>query len=229
MNRDGKHDLKPQVQRELYFRPGYLSPARFASYGYQLREIMSLKPETILEVGIGNGLMSYLLRKVGLKVTTLDFDESLEPDVVASVTDMPLDDNSFDVVACFEVLEHFPFAGFAKALCEICRVSRRMAVISLPDHTLRFYRIEFTLPWLGHGRCSFSLPTSKASEHKFDGEHYWEIGKKGYPLERVMACIEEAGFDVVKTYRILENPTHRMFILRKSAPKTNLVSNGRHA
>lgn len=51
--------------------------------------------------------------------------------------------------------------------------------------------------------------------HKFNGEHYWEIGKFGYPLSRIIKDIKIAGFNIKKTYRIFEVPYHRFFILEK--------------
>jgi len=51
--------------------------------------------------------------------------------------------------------------------------------------------------------------------NKFNGEHYWEIGKAGYPLNRIINEIQRAGFKIEETYRIFENPYHRFFILKK--------------
>jgi len=50
--------------------------------------------------------------------------------------------------------------------------------------------------------------------NKFDGEHYWEIGKRGYPLSKIINEIQKARFKVEKTYsRVFENPYHRFFSL----------------
>jgi hypothetical protein len=51
--------------------------------------------------------------------------------------------------------------------------------------------------------------------NNFNGEHYWEIGKAGYPLSKITKYIEKAVFKIIKTYRIFENPYHRFFILKK--------------
>lgn len=47
------------------------------------------------------------------------------------------------------------------------------------------------------------------------GERYWEIGKAGYPLDKIITDIQGTGFEIKKTYRLLENPYHRFFILEK--------------
>lgn len=72
----------------------------------------------MLEIGIGNGLVCKYLKERDVNITTLDIKENVKPDVVGNVLDMPLDDNSFDVVACYEVLEHLPYEKFHAALSE---------------------------------------------------------------------------------------------------------------
>ena len=44
--------------------------------------------------------------------------------------------------------------------------------------------------------------------------HFWNIGEKDHPLKKVMGDITEAGFEIEKTYRVIENPFHRFFILK---------------
>lgn len=204
--------MAPQIEKLQYFGLSYLTPARFASYGYQLSEIIALEPENVLEIGIGNGLIGFLLRKGGWELTTLDSDESLSPDIAASVTNIPLKDDSFDIIACFEVLEHLPFAYFRIALKEIKRVSRRYAIISLPDCK---HCIRLRLPKIGRRRFLLEWPLFRSPKHIFNGEHYWEINKQGYPLRAIISEFEKAGFFVEETYRVWEKPEHRFFRVRK--------------
>jgi len=203
--------MKPQVDKSIYYGKHYLSPDRFASYGHQLQEIVALTPRNVLEVGIGNGLVSRVLREAGVELTTYDFDAALRPDVVGSVTDMPFGDGAFDVVACFEVLEHIPYEHVPRALGEIYRVCRNRALISLPDAAPS---ARLHIPRLCRERV-LNIPFRRPRDHVFDGEHYWEINKKGYPLAQICALMQRAGFALDHTFRVWTNPYHRFFRLRK--------------
>lgn len=203
-----------QVPKSTYFEGSYLGPPRFASYAYQLREIIGLQPSSVLEIGIGNGLVSYFLKRAGYNVVSLDIDTSLDPDITGSVAKLPLRDSSFDIACCFEVLEHLPYGRFSDGLAEICRVCRRAAILSLPDAN-RCYYIGFRLPKIGARRFVFELPRLKCPSHRFDGEHYWEIGKKGFSLQRIRQAMSSSGFRIRRTYRPFEVFSHRFFVLDK--------------
>lgn len=45
--------------------------------------------------------------------------------------------------------------------------------------------------------------------NNFNGEHYWETGKAGYPMSKIMNNIQKAGFKIEKTYRLFEQPYHK--------------------
>ncbi len=203
-----------QLEPEHYFSKNYDTKYRFISYWHQLDEMMALEPESILEIGKGNGLVSNYLKRRGFKINTLDIDKRLNPNAVGSVLSIPFLDKTFELVACFEVLEHLPFKEFSQALAEIYRVSRNNVLLSLPD-TSRAYRIFIQLPKFGVFSRLISLPPRKKPKHIFFGEHYWEIGKDGYPLQRVTDGMRQAGFTIKKTYRIFEAPYYRFFVLTK--------------
>ena len=52
-----------------------------------------------------------------------------------SVVELPFPDRSFDVVGCFEVLEHLPGDLPRLALAELSRVSRGTVLLSVPSRT----------------------------------------------------------------------------------------------
>jgi len=206
--------MKIQVEPSHYFSKTYDSKERFISYWHQINEIIMLKPSSILEIGIGNGLVANYIKQREFDITTMDIDERLNPDKIGSVLFIPFSDESFELVACFETLEHLPYKHFPKALSEIYRVSEKYVILSLPDVT-RAYRFDVQIPKIGELKRLIQLSRLKAPVHEFNGEHYWEIGKAEYSLRMVMNEMRNAGFEIKKTWRIFEIPYHRFFILGK--------------
>ena len=195
-----------------YFAANYDDKRRWASYWYQIKEILDLNLKKVLVIGKGNGLVSEYLKLAGIKILTLDIDETLKPDVIASVIKMPFSDNEFDAVLCAQVLEHLPYEDFFKAISEIKRVAKIGAIISLP-HFGPAIRFLFKLPFFPEIKFMIKLPYPKV--HKFKDEHYWEIGKRGYPAGKIKKDIMKSGLAIEKNYVIFENPLHHFFVLKK--------------
>jgi Methyltransferase domain len=206
--------FKPQVDPSHYAGVSYDSKERFISYWHQIHEVASLRPESVLEVGIGNGFVHRSLRELGIGVHTVDADERLAPDTVASVTALPFSAGEFEIGCCFETLEHLPWQQFASAVSELARVARSYVLLSLPDVTPCF---RADLSW-GLRRRLLSvfcdLPSFRAELHAFNGEHYWEVGKRGYPQARIRHAFERAGLGVEREFRVRENPYHHFFRLK---------------
>lgn len=195
-----------------YFSSDYEDKNRWMSYWHQIKDIFDFHPGNVLVIGKGSGLVSEYLKLSGVKTTTLDNDESLNPDVVASVLKIPFFDNEFDVVLCAQVLEHLPYEDFRQALLEIKRVAKIGAVVSLP-HFGPAVRFFLKLPLFPEIKFMIKLPYPK--KHIFKGEHFWEIGKKDYSLKKIKKDIKKFGFKIVNDFMIFENPLHHFFILRK--------------
>lgn len=205
------------MNREInlpYLQKSYDTKERFISYWHQIEEILNTKPGPVLEIGVGNKFVENYLRERCINLTTLDIEAHLLPDVSGSVSSIPFKSEVFDTVSCCEVLEHLPYSNFLPCLLEIIRVSRRFVILSLPDVTTS-YRIHLDLPRLKTIHKLFEHPYPRPDEHVFDGEHYWEIGKKGYPLKRITESIKQLGLTIISTYRVYEFPYHRFFILEK--------------
>ena len=207
--------MKLQVEPERYYNIRYDKKSRFCSYWHQIQEILLLRPKEVLEIGIGNGFVSEYLKKRGIKLITLDIDRRLNPDIVGSVLELPFADESFSVLACYELLEHIPYEDFNKALSEILRVCKSYAILSLPDVN-RVCRFYLEIPKIMHIKKLIPFLRLRKHIYNFDGQHYWEIGKSGYPLRKIVNDIKLAGFKIEKTYRVFERPYHRFFLLKKS-------------
>lgn len=202
---------------QSHYSGTYLTCGRLHSFAHQLESVLRFEPQTVLEVGVGPGLVTASLRQLGIDVTTVDVEPNLHPDVCASVTDLPLAERSVDVSMCCQVLEHLPFDDAMDGLRELHRVTRTALVMSVPDIT-RHIGVSVTAPRVGRRRITVDPPRlrpriiePKRAEH---GGHHWEIGYRGYGLPQVRAAIEQCGWSIERTWRVPELTWHRFFVLR---------------
>lgn len=207
--------MKQQVAKEHYTfqKYGYLS--RWASYYYQLDSVLNLYPRSILDIGVGDHVFEhYIEENTDITYTSLDIAEDLRPDIVADITKgIDTKSDSFDVVCAFEVLEHIPFQDFERVLEELKRVARTHVVISLP-HFGPPIQFLLKLPFLPTIRFACKLLYPK--EHIFNGEHYWEIGKKGYTPKKIRNILQKH-FSIEKEFVPFENQYHHFYVLRKES------------
>lgn len=205
--------LLKQVDKSHYEFRRYMNKGRWSSVWHQLDEVIGLRPKNVLEVGPGGGVFKVMADLAGLHVETMDIDPDLKPDHLGSVFAIPFDSGAFDLVCAFQMLEHLPYEDSLKAFSEMVRVANENIVISLPDAKV-LWPWSVRLPKLGGFQGSLSLPFRKMKNHVFDGEHYWEINKYGYPLSRVLGDYGRFAH-LLKTYRVHENPYHRLFVYAK--------------
>lgn len=207
-----------QVKPDHYFNRNYDTKERFVNYWHQIDEVLKLKPKNILEIGIGNGFVSNYLKKRQLDASTLDVDRRLKPTKTGSVLDIPYEDKSFDVVACFEVLEHLPWSNFEIALKELARVSKKNVILSLPHGSISFFEAVLRPPLITIANKRFlrfliRLPYFN-KDIAFNGEHYWEMGYKSYPVKKIKKSISKYFF-IEDEYSPILDPYHHFFILKK--------------
>jgi len=111
-----------------------------------LEQIKQLHPESILDVGAGEGftLEAIRLQKIAKKIEGIEYtDEAialgkkLHPQVTikkGNIYELPYKPNSFDIVLCTEVMEHLE--NPEEALKELKRVSKKYLILSVPNEPL---------------------------------------------------------------------------------------------
>jgi len=202
-----------QVDKSHYDFSRYAFEGRFVSYYHQLREVLALHPRSVLEVGVGDRVFGdFIKNNTGIAYTSVDFAADLRPDVVGSVLALPFPDKSYDVVCAFEVLEHLPFEQFDKAVSELARVARTHVLISVP-HFGPMLSLSLKIPFIPHLQFAFKIPFVK--KHVFNGQHYWELGKKGYPASLVRQKLSRHG-RIVRDFVPSGSAYHHFFVLELS-------------
>lgn len=201
--------MKSQVEISHYNFENYIDKERFLSYYIQLNLINEIHPTSVLEIGVGKKILEKLLPE-HINYTGFDFDIKLHPNVQGNIEFLPFKDKSFDMIACFEVLEHLPFSKIVFILKELKRVSKGKVLISLPYANLKF---EFSsyLPIIHNININWLVPKFY-KKHKFDGEHYWEVGKKNFSMNTIKRTLEQV-FAIKKSFVSKDNTYHVFFIL----------------
>lgn len=208
-----------QVREGYHYRLEYDTLERFISYYHQIKSVLDLKPESVLEIGVGNKLVSNYLTSFGVVAKTCDFDASLNPDIVSDIRNIDTKDGSFDVVMACQILEHIPFDEFESGLKELARVSKKHVMISLPcRHTgfefvlkMPFVRTLFKKTFLD---IFFRIPVKFPGFEK-SGQHYWEIDNKEYNLHKVKDKIKKY-YKIKKEFSPVLNKYHIFFVLEKN-------------
>ncbi len=104
------------------------------------QKIMELIPQdvqTIVDVGCGNGVITNILGQ-NFKVTGVDRSKKAlsfvkTAKIQASADNIPLPDNSFDLVFSSELLEHLEKKVFEGTVSEIKRLSKKYIFITVPN------------------------------------------------------------------------------------------------
>ncbi len=204
------HTNRPQVDKSHYAFGKYAFEGRFVSYYWQLKEVLALNPGSVLEVGAGDRVFGNFVKdNTGVAYTCVDIAEDLCPDVVGSILALPFGDKSHDVVCAFEVLEHLPFEKFDKALTELARVARAHVVISIP-HFGPMLSFSLKIPFIPQMHFAFKIPFPR--RHTFNGQHYWEVGKKGYPPSLIRQKLSCHG-KIIKDFVPFGNQYHHFFVV----------------
>jgi len=138
--------------------------ARYNNVVSLVEKNTSLKGKTVLDVGCGDGVLSYLLSKKGLTVSGVDYTsdavefakEKTQGNIefkVGNVYEIPWADNSFDVVVSSDVIEHLDDVD--KYIGEIKRVLKKdgICVLSTPvriteepldkEHVVEWFESEY--------------------------------------------------------------------------------------
>jgi hypothetical protein len=174
-----------QVAEDFYAFDTYVSRHRWLSFWHQINAVLRSRPGSVLEIGPGFGATTHALRQAGVAVTTFDFDVNLRPDIVGDVRALAqlVAPKSFDAVCAFQILEHLPFECFGPTLDALAGASRSKVLISLPHWG---YPVELRFRLL-KDRLAFAISRklTRPKQWSFDGEHYWELGAKGYSVAAV--------------------------------------------
>lgn len=198
------------LKREYYLEN--LDFLNWFRYYHLIKDVLSLRPSTLLEIGTGDGMVRNCLNPVINEYKVLDINPNLTPDIVADVRDPQLDlSMRFDCIVAADVLEHLPFDDLPKACQNLYNYLKPggHALITIPHRQSNFLFMSptqtphvFTVPT---GFLSFGAFWRRFIKRKIwiDPNHCWEIGDGNVLSKDVEGCFSSCGFEVEKFDKLL--------------------------
>jgi hypothetical protein len=206
------------IEKDYYSFKEYNSKIRMLTYWHQIDEVISVNPQSVLEIGKGTGLVYSYLSCLGIDVKTFDVNADLKPDIVGNIEhiDDVFEPNSWDVVLCSRVLHHIPFSNFYSIIQKLTQVASQRLVVSVPVDDLRIYNgLRYT-----SGRqktLSIGLPLGfkrllgKAAGKPI-GSGLWQLNsQRETRITKVISDLNDLGLNP-RTYRMEEDRSH-MFLI----------------
>lgn len=202
----------------------YVTTERMITYWHQINEILSRAPGEILEIGIGNGIVSAILKRYGIQTTTADINESLHPDEVVGVTELDtrFEQDRFPMALCARVLQHLPFADFPRALDQLRHVTAKHLLLTLPVETMRIY---FRFRRTGGRPRTLSIPfpvlakrilqRAGSQSTDSDSQNFWKINQTRETSMANVRRVIQKPFLIEKAFQVPEDMSHAFFVLRK--------------
>lgn len=210
--------MKVQVKKEHYDFNKYTSINRWSSYYYQISEVTKLNDiHTILLIGVGDGVVNSTLSNMGYDVTTFDFDERLNSDIVGSVTDIEkILDKKYDCIICCQVLEHLPYEMLDNIMSQFSRIANKNVIISLPYNSVKIFTSKIFIPFIHNISIKLLMPKFWQLKYRIEkegwGEHYYQIGIKNVKKKDIRKTFKKH-FILKKEFNPIENTYHIFYIL----------------
>lgn len=155
--------------------------------------VQEQQPKNLLDAGCGEGFTAeiFLRAMPALELTGFDpYEPSVElarlrnpraDFTVGDIYEIPFEDSSFDVVVCFEVLEHLHDAP--RALTELARVARNAVVMSVPHEPF------FCLANAARGKNLDITPRGSDPDHR----NFWSREAFGQFVDQELDVVELTG------------------------------------
>ena len=177
-----------------------------------IKEIIALRPKSILEIGEGSGIIKKIIEPLVEKYETMDVNEKLSPTYLNDVRNLKLElKEKYDCIIAADILEHIQFDNLEKALANLYAYLKKdgKALITIPHRASNFLLMTPTqIP------RAFRVPTGFLSPGAFyrrfikrkiwiDPDHQWEIGDGKHKIKDVENIMKKVGFTLQKREKLI--------------------------
>lgn len=123
---------------KFYDKKYYQNRKKTSQYGHKINKlvkaVIKYKPQTVLDVGCGHGFLVKKLTELGIYAKGLDFSKYAGSEipyrfVQSSATNIPFENNTFDVVVSSDFFEHLPEEDIDQVYSEMKRVGGQIIAL----------------------------------------------------------------------------------------------------
>lgn len=125
-----KGDYHVNLDKKWKYYPVYITKMQKID-----RLLKDKKDAKILDVGCGEGVLVKRYKELGYNISGLDYNYTSDLVKKGDITDIPYEDNSFDMIMCLDVIEHLNILDQEKAVSELARITKPegQAIITIPN------------------------------------------------------------------------------------------------
>ena len=165
-----------------------------------IRKLIPKDVNSIIDIGCGNGLIT---NKLGTEFDITGVDRSSKAlelvtttKIQASCDNIPVENNSYDLVLSSELLEHLDDQTFTKTISEINRISNKYILVSVPfEESLNKGMIQCPSCNLVFHRCyhmrDFSLSTFAENFPNYEQIESMTFGLKVRVYNKTIAKVKQ--------------------------------------
>lgn len=216
----------PVARKAEFYR--YYSNKRIQHQLMQLDMLRDVPGVHLSEIGSYLGFATGLFSAAGFKVQTIDAaptsmlgeltpQKHIEKNILEIV---PEDMSGQDIIVCCETLEHLHFTDVKSVLKKFQASKAEWLLISVTYRTMSMDIRLIKNPFSSLFKSIIKFPSKTMQafkEHPEPYGHKWELGYKGYPLEKLTDALDEAGFRVEKKDYV--GSVQSVFILSQRLPE----------
>ncbi len=155
------------------------------------------KTDCLLEIGVGTKFAANYLKSKGFSITTFDIDKDKKPDIVGNIVEYDWEEEKFNHILAFEILEHIPFEMFEIVMGKFNKICHNNIFLSLPVNEKTIFEIDYKLPKLKKKTFSINIKKRKITTKT----HFWEVGYENYTKNCVEDVFEKNGFIIIEVVR----------------------------
>lgn len=224
MKKDAGFERERSLQKERYFNDHYFNKHQLFSLSEQIHLVYQyaklFDSPAILEVGKGNAFVSDFFKKAKFDYKTFDINKNLEPDIIGNILELN-DSVSFspDIILCAEVLEHMEFKYFEASLKQLCLVTNKYVIITLPDFK-RYFGVYIKGRFPKFRAFNKSLYIKTTNGKILPEEHFWEIDYNEETGRKKIEFIIEKYFHIIENDAFPMTPHHNFYVLEKNILKS---------